>query len=119
MGIYVGRSTLISGGHMIIPVECRAGIWYLGPTIERSYGIVVFKQDKYPLRTLPAKGGDPADFEKYHCGSVSYSLTIQMYDAHLPTINIHLDSIFHHDQTTARLESHGSVLLRGFSQAVC
>ena len=63
MAICVGRSKVISGGHRVIPVECRKGVWHLGPTIERSY--VVVKQNKYPLRTLPAKGENPADFEKY------------------------------------------------------
>ena len=61
--MWEGVLKLISGGHRIMPVECRAGIWYLGPTIERSY--VAFNQNKYPLRTLPAKGEDPADFDKY------------------------------------------------------
>ena len=33
------------------------------PTVERSY--VVVKQDTYPLRLAPAKGEDPAAFERY------------------------------------------------------
>ena len=60
MGIYVGRSTKISGGHRIIPVEMRAGVWHLGPTIDRAY--VVFKNDSYPLRLTPAKDADPSKF---------------------------------------------------------
>ena len=38
-------------------------IWYLGPTLDRSY--VVVKQNQYPLRTLPAKDKNPADFQTY------------------------------------------------------
>ena len=53
----------MSGGHRVIPVECREGIWYLGPTLDRSY--VVIKQNTYPLRTLPAKDKNPADFQTY------------------------------------------------------
>ena len=52
--IYVGRSTKISRGHRLIPVEMRAGVWHLGPTIDRAY--VVFKHATYPLRLVPAKG---------------------------------------------------------------
>ena len=46
MGIYVGMSRIVAGGHRVMPVECRESIWYLGPTLDRSY--VVVKQNTYP-----------------------------------------------------------------------
>ena len=78
---------------------------------------------KFGMTSMPAPQSEGRQrsslADPNHCGSVSYSLTIQMYDAHLSTINIHLDSIFHHGQTTSRLKSHGGILLRGFSRAAC
>ena len=37
--IWVGRSTVISGGHRAVPIEYNKGQWTLGPTIHRSYVI--------------------------------------------------------------------------------
>ena len=38
-GIWVGRSTVISGGHRdpVVPIDYNKGQWTLGPTIHRSY----------------------------------------------------------------------------------
>ena len=64
-GVYVGRSKVISGGHRIIPIEWNeeSRMWSLGSVIDRAYAEV--NNTKFPLRTVPSEGTDPADFEAF------------------------------------------------------
>ena len=62
-GIWVGRSTVVSGGHKVVPIEHNKGQWTLGPTIHRSY--VKPMNTKFPLSTAPAKGADPSKYEEF------------------------------------------------------
>lgn len=34
--IYVGRSRTVSGGHRVMPMEYRQGVWHLGPVCLRT-----------------------------------------------------------------------------------
>ena len=70
LGIYVGRSQVINGGHKVIPIEWdyRAQQWKLHPTLDRAY--VVVDNSKYPLRTVPEGAGkaaalDPAKLDTF------------------------------------------------------
>ena len=58
LGIYVGRSQSINGGHRVIPIELnqRTQQWKLYPTVERAY--IVVDNSKYPLRTVPDGAAD-------------------------------------------------------------
>ena len=65
LGVWVGRSHTINGGHRIVPIEwsTKKQQWLLEPTIDRSY--VVVDNTVYPLRKVPASDSDPARFEDF------------------------------------------------------
>jgi hypothetical protein len=70
MGIWVGRSQVINGGHRVMPIEWDSvkQQWRLGATIERAY--VKVDNSKFPLRTVPKKGfgntiKEAKDFENF------------------------------------------------------
>ena len=58
LGVYVGRSQVINGGHRVIPIEWdqRKQQWKLYPTVDRAY--IVVDNSKYPLRTVPEGAAD-------------------------------------------------------------
>ena len=58
LGVYVGRSQVINGGHRVIPIEWdhRTQQWKLYPTVDRAY--IVVDNSKYPLRTVPEGAAD-------------------------------------------------------------
>ena len=60
LGIYVGRSQVINGGHRIVPLEWCDKIQHykLGATVDRAYAVV--DNSRYPLRSGPATGIDQA-----------------------------------------------------------
>jgi hypothetical protein len=61
--IYVGRSRTVSGGHKVMPIEYREGVWHIGAMIERAYCVV--KNHHRPLRTAAEVGSDPTKFEDF------------------------------------------------------
>ena len=58
LGIYVGRSMSINGGHRIVPIvwSVTKQRWILGPTIERATAEV--DNTEFPLRRVPMKDGE-------------------------------------------------------------
>ena len=67
LGVWVGRSHSINGGHRIAPLQwdMKKGMWNILPTIERPY--VEVNNSEYPLRKVQKQGGDPAKFEDFVC----------------------------------------------------
>ena len=65
LGVYVGRSQVINGGHRIVPLSwCgKTQQWKLGATIDRPYAVI--DNSKYPLRTVPAKDVDQTKLNEF------------------------------------------------------
>ena len=66
-GIYLGRSNIVSGGHVIAPIQWnqKTKMWDLQHTIHRK-SIVDSKWDVFPLTKSISTGANPAavDFNK-------------------------------------------------------
>ena len=62
LGVWVGRSRAINGGHRIAPIQwdMKAGMWKIQPTVERPY--VEINNGEFPLRKVQKQGGDPVKF---------------------------------------------------------
>lgn len=65
LGIWLGRSQAISGGHRVAPIEWSTTRqqWLIGATIDRAYAEV--DNTEYPLRQVPAKGLDPTKLANF------------------------------------------------------
>ena len=65
LGVWVGRSHTINGGHRIAPLQwdMKKGMWTILPTVDRPY--VEVNNAEYPLRKVQKQGGDPAKFEDF------------------------------------------------------
>ena len=83
LGIYVGRSQVINGGHRIMPIEWDTAKqqWRLGATIERAYAKV--DNSQFPLRTVPKKGmntiKEAKDFENFVHGLSPQAMVPDVY----------------------------------------
>ena len=65
LGVWVGRSHTVNGGHRIVPLQwnVKKQQWNLGKTLDRAYAVV--NNAEFPLRKVPATGGDINKFEEF------------------------------------------------------
>ena len=79
LGVWVGRSHTINGGHRIAPIQwdMKTGMWKVQPTVERPY--VEINNGEFPLRKVQKQGGDPVKFEDFVCRMAPNAMVPEVY----------------------------------------
>ena len=79
LGVWVGRSHTVNGGHRIAPIQwdMKTGMWVIQPTIDRPY--VEINNGEFPLRKVQKQGGDPVQFEDFVCRMAPEAMVPEVY----------------------------------------